>query len=108
MSSPILDYAPASGLPTPSSPLVRGYLLFWQTIQNLSGGNVATDLDAQQIGILPANTAIFVFPTGRGGSLWLRVQDATSPVTDLDAGVVVPTNYDPVLNPWVLQRQLGY
>lgn len=107
-TSPLLDYVPSSGLPTPPSPLVRGYMLSWQSIVNLSGGNAATDLDAQEIGILPAGTSIFVFIAGRGGSLWLRVQDATSPVTDLDGGVIVPIEYDPTLNPFVLQRQLGY
>jgi hypothetical protein len=116
--TPILFYNPGSGTTTIGGTVLPGYLYYWPTIKNLTGGVPATDLDAQSIYLLPNDSLIEVVIPDRGASQWLRVQNTSLPAppagsivsgnTDLDAGVIVPLSYDPVSKPWILHRQLGY
>ena len=86
----------------------QGFLYYWPDIEHLTGGIQATDLDAQDISVLMPDALIIVCIPDRGASHWLRVEDAGSPVTDTDAGVITPINYDSILRPFVLHRQLGF
>lgn len=108
--TPILNYQPGGGVPPGVStpPTRQGPLFYWPQIINLTGGNPATDLDAQDISVLPPDSLITVVIDGRGESQWLRVQQGGSPVTDTNAGLIVPTNYDSLLRPYVLKRQIGF
>ena len=54
------------------------------------------------------NTIIQVVIAGRGESLWERVQDATTPGTNTEAGRIQPTEYNASTSPYVLKRQAGY
>ena len=107
--SPILDYQwpyqpPTAGQGFPQS----GQVFYWPDITRLTGGVAATDLDAQAISLLPPNTIIQVVIAGRGESLWERVQDATTPGTNTEAGRIQPTEYNASTSPYVLKRQAGY
>jgi hypothetical protein len=109
--TPILNYQPGGGVPPGSNTGIQspGFLYYWPTIENLTGGMPKTDLDAQNIFALPDDALIIVTIEGRGESQWLRVKHvAGTAVTDLNAGVIVPTNYDPVSRPYILHRQIGF
>jgi hypothetical protein len=112
MASPVLIYQPGGGTPSglPGPALRAGNLYYWPDIEHLTGGLLETDLDAQNIYALPADSLIIVTIENRGESQWLRVleTDTPTPVTDLNAGIIVPTNFDSVLRPYVLHRQLGF
>lgn len=109
---PILLYDPEGGVVTGDDDgggigQRQGHLYYWPDIQNLTGGVAETDLDAQNISALPEDSLIIVVIESSGESTWLRANDATSPVTDTNTGVIVPTNYDAVERPYVLRRQIG-
>jgi hypothetical protein len=108
--SPILVWEPGGGVSVGGGGAVprSGTLYYWPSIENLTGGIAATDLDAQNISALPADSLIIVTIGNRGESQWLRVLNASSPVTNTDSGVIVPINYDASLRPYVLYRQLGF
>jgi hypothetical protein len=109
MESPILIYGESAGTATsPSPPVRQGVLYYWPDIEHLTGGISETDLDAQDISVLAPDALIIVTIEDRGESQWLRVSDSASPVTDVDAGIITPTNYDVTLRPYVLHRQLGF
>ena len=112
ITSPILGYDPGQGTPsgggTSGGQQIQGQFYYWPNIIHLSGGIAATDLDAQDISVLPDNALIQVSIPGRGGSQWLRVKDGTSPTTDLNKGVIRPINYDVVLRPYILNRYMGF
>jgi len=125
--TPILDYDPdgvadggaGAGTVLPPSPAVlppQGYFYYWPSVNTLTTGAALTpgltdpivSLDAQQISQLPANSVIEVVISGRGASQWKRVLNGTSPITNVDAGIIVPVNYDPIIAPYVLIREAGY
>src|SRR5262245_1916449 len=108
--TPILDYTPGGGVPPGvSNPaLQQGPLYYWPSIKNLTGGLKETDLDAQNIAGLSIDGLIIVTIANRVESQWLRVKQGGSPVTNTDVGLIVPTNYDNSLRPYVLQRQIGF
>jgi len=85
-----------------------GSLYYWPDIERLTGGVQATDLDAQNIAPLPDDSLIIVTIDNRGESQWLRVKNSGTPVTDVNAGVIVPTNFDAIARPYILHRQIGY
>lgn len=108
--SPILGYRPPF-----SSPFVNviglpaeGYFQYWPQIQNLSGGNVETDLDAQTILLLPSNSVLIVVIPNRGLSGWVRVEDTNAPATNVDGGIIRPTGYNSISAPFYLVRQFGF
>jgi hypothetical protein len=111
-TSPILNYVPGAAYgaaPGPPAPTQPGYLYYWPSIDNLTGGVRETDLDAQDISLLQPDSLIIVTILGRGESQWLRVEDHSGIlVTDLNAGIIVPTNYDQFARPYILKRQLGF
>ena len=104
--SPIISYN-TTGATSPTT-IRQGSLYYWPSIQNLTGGTPATDIDAQPIYALPDDALIEVVIPDRGASQWLRVRDSTLTASDPDAGIIVPTTYDSVLKPWALYRQLGF
>jgi hypothetical protein len=109
--SPILVWQPAGGVSVGGGGITiprAGALYYWPSIENLTGGIAATDLDAQNISGLPSDSLIIVTIDNRGESQWLRVLDGSGPVTNTDSGIIVPTNYDASLRPYVLYRQLGF
>src|SRR5215472_12778916 len=95
--TPILSYM-APGLPSVggSGLPVPGYFVYWPSINCLLQGTPGAielppvGLDAQRIGLLPDNIIIVVSIGDRGESNWLRVGDASSPSSDVNAGVIVP------------------
>jgi hypothetical protein len=109
-TSPILIFQPGGGTPsgTPGPALRAGNLYYWPDIEHLTGGLLQTDLDAQNISALPPDSLIIVTIANRGESQWLRVLETGTPATDLNAGIIVPTNFDSALRPYVLHRQIGY
>jgi hypothetical protein len=109
-NTPILPYNPLVTSVPPGSPaLAPGYFLYWSSIENLTGSNVATDLSAQDISFLPTDTLIEVVILDRGASQWLRVYDNSgTAVTDVNTGIIVPANYDAILRPYILKRQIGF
>src|SRR5258705_13231418 len=93
--TPILNYQwpyqpPIEGQGFPQS----GLVYYWPDITRLTGGVVATDLDAQAISKLSPNSMVVVTIVGRGESTWKRFQDATKPGTDTEAGRIQPTEYN--------------
>jgi hypothetical protein len=85
-----------------------GYFLYWPSIKSLVDALGSPGLDAQRIDVLPDNTIVVVYISGRGESNWKRTFDNSSPVTNVDAGLIVPLNYDPGLRPYVLYRVEGF
>jgi hypothetical protein len=74
---------------------------------NFSGEEVI--LQDQHISALPENAIVAVMIWQRGLSYWKRVHDTSFPVTDTDlAGIIVPTEYHPVLSPFLLHRVGGF
>ncbi len=84
-----------------------GNELYIPGITRLSGG-LATDLDSLNLTALGDLSLVKVVIPSRGESHWQKVTDLTSPATDLDAGIVVPVNYDSTLRPFVLRRTSGF
>jgi Pectate lyase superfamily protein len=109
VGSPILGYQPQGGATTGFGTIGQrnGYLYYWPDIENLTGTIPQTDLEAQDISVLPSESLIIVV-TGIDGeeTHWRRMPDSSSPVTDLDLGIIVPLNYDSGTRPWVLQQEL--
>jgi len=121
LSTPIICYHPpgapfsqGGGLPLP------GTSVYWPSVNMLtqdsyvpiddpafSGESVI--LQEQHISLLPESAIVIVEIWRRGTSRWQRVRDDGSPVTDVDlAGLIVPTEYDPVQSPFVLHRVSGF
>jgi len=109
--SPILNYTPPVTTPLPpvTNPALpsSGYLVYWPSIQSLTGTD-PTSLQAQHIYLLPGSAIVEVNIPNRGASQWLVVQDVTTPTTDINAGRIVPLDYDPLFRPYVLIRVAGY
>ena len=107
--TPILGYNPSGGIPSGGTgTVVIGHFYYWPQIQNLTGGNPATDLDAQPIGALPVDALIEVVIPSRGASQWAKSPYSGAISSNTDNGTIVPIDYDPALNPWILYRQLGF
>jgi hypothetical protein len=107
--TPILDYQwpyvpPSAGAGFPQS----GSEYYWPSITRLTGGVLATDLDAQPIHLLADRSLLEVVIAGRGESLWMKVTDNTTPGTDTEAGRIQPTEYNASTSPYILLRQAGY
>src|SRR2546430_16999442 len=108
MPTPIINYSGFPATPVFAGLPLQGYFFYWPSIVNLTGGNVATDLDAQAINEMPPSSAVLVVIPTRGASEWPRVTDASSPATDLVGGTIRPTNYEATLRPFVLKRKSGF
>ena len=108
--SPILNYQPPVSLPIPAGPSLPppGYFYYWPSITMLTGSDALLSLQAQNISALPPNSIVEVNIAGRGASQWLRSYDNTTPATDINAGRIVPINYNSTTNPYVLIRVAGY
>ena|SRR5215831_6557528 len=116
MSTPILNYSGFPSLVSSGAP-VPGYLVYWDTINalTLAGGpgdgpviGPRISLDTQTISDLPDNSIIEVVTASRGASQWKRTQDTSSPVTDINAGRIVPSEYNSINSPFILIRILGF
>jgi hypothetical protein len=92
----------------PGAVVLFGNMYYLRYIKRLTGGVAATDADAINISTLQEDDALRFMIPNRGESSWQVQTDLTSPVTDTDAGIIVPINYHATLRPYVLRRQSGY
>ena len=120
--TPILCYHPPSGMPVFEGEGLpqAGVFVYWPDVNiltindppptgdpNYSG--VPVILQEQHISALPNNAIVVVMIYGRGTSHWKRTVDRDDPLTEEDiAGVIVPVDYDPDLNPVLLHRVAGF
>lgn len=120
--TPILCYHPPSGMPAFDSPPLpeAGIFVYWPSVNmlttdseipsddpNFSGELVV--LQEQHVSGLPENAIVVVMIWKRGTSHWKRTRDTSDPATEVDLrGLIVPSDYDPEGNPFLLHRVAGF
>lgn len=94
----------------PDAPTTGSPEYYWSRITRLTGGVLATDLDAQPIAALPVNTIIKVKIVGRGESHWAKEAwpGPGDPASDTDAGIIKPVDWNAGAMNYVLNRVLGF